>query len=114
MAVVPLSVGQAQAKRQHSALAALVMGFTGNEAVGGLLAAVRGAVYRLGGLPRRVNLFVTPCCHQVATSAWRLVAMSPLRGRAALKTVAIIAQKGGVGKTTVAIHLATAASIAGY
>jgi chromosome partitioning protein len=31
-----------------------------------------------------------------------------------MKTVAIVSQKGGTGKTTAAVHLATAATLAGY
>ncbi len=31
-----------------------------------------------------------------------------------MKTIAITAQKGGAGKTTIALHLATAATLAGY
>src|SRR5690348_3212993 len=34
--------------------------------------------------------------------------------RPRMKVVAIIAQKGGAGRTTLAVHLATAASKAGY
>jgi chromosome partitioning protein len=31
-----------------------------------------------------------------------------------MKTIAVCAQKGGTGKTTIAVHLATAATLAGY
>jgi chromosome partitioning protein len=37
-----------------------------------------------------------------------------LRGHVHMKTIAIISQKGGAGKTTAAVHLATAASLAGH
>ncbi len=40
--------------------------------------------------------------------------MSTCRQEDALKTIAIISQKGGAGKTTLSVHLATAASLAGH
>ena len=55
----------------------------------------------------------SPHVHGLLTSSCLRVATPPV-GVADMKTVAIVCQKGGAGKTTVAVHLATAAAAAGY